>query len=222
MWANSRAMRRRRNSGSHGGLRLLLAASLPLALVCGAAHADLGNETQKFGAARADYFHGLEGDRTAELRASDEFSALERERPHDATILAYNGSLELLEAAHTWAFWNKHKLATEGLEKIDRSVQLAPDNLEVRFIHGATTFHLPFFYHRKQQAESDFAFIAPRAESAAQNGVLPRPLAASALDYYGQILADRNDARGARTAFQTAVRIDSASPGGRDALEHLQ
>ncbi len=187
-----------------------------------AASADLANFTQKFGAARADYFHGLEGDRSAELRANDEFTALARERPQDPTVLAYAGSLQLLEAAHTWAFWNKHRLATEGLAKIDRSVQLAPDNLEVRFIHAATTWHLPFFYHRKAQAESDFAFIAPRAEQAARHGALPPPLAAAALDYYGQILADRDDTHGARAAFEAAVRIDRKSPGGQDASERLQ
>ena len=201
---------------------LTFLACLLSALAFHPAFGDLGGYTQKFGVARADYFHGLEGDRSAELRATDEFSALERERPQDPTVLAYNGSLELLEAAHTWAFWNKHKLATEGLEKIDRSVQLAPDNLEVRFIRGATTWHLPFFYHRKTQSEGDFTYIAPHAESAARNGTFPRPLAASAMDYYGLILADRNDTRGAHAAFQAAVRIDSTSPGGRDALEHLQ
>ncbi len=214
--------RRRSRSGFSLRQRLAVALCAATAFVSSTAFADLGNFTQKFGAARADYFHALEGDRSAELRAGDEFSVLERERPLDPTVLAYSGSLQLLEAAHTWAFWNKHKLATEGLEKIDHSLQLAPDNLEVRFIHGATTWHLPFFYHRKSQAESDFAFIAPRAESAAKRGTLPPPLAAAALDYYGQILADHSDTHGARAAFEAAVRIDKASPGGQDASEHLQ
>jgi hypothetical protein len=34
-------------------------------------------------------------------------------------------------------------------------------------VHAETSLHLPFFYHRKQGAEQDFGFIAPRAEGAA-------------------------------------------------------
>ena len=136
--------------------------------------------------------------------------------------MAYSGSLELLEAARTWAVWDKHKLATEGLAKLDNSLQLAPANLEVRFIHGETNWHLPFFYHRKQTAERDFEYIAPRAESAVRDGTLKPELAAAALDRYGRILEDRNDSRGARVAYETAVRLDGGSPAGRDASRHLR
>ncbi len=177
---------------------------------------------QQVATARADYFAGIDGNSDADARARQAFATLERQHPGDPVILAYSGSLELLEAARTWAVWNKHKLATDGLAKLDRSVQLAPDNLEVRFIHGETTWHLPFFYHRKTQAESDFAYIAPRAETAARQGRLPAQLAAAALDRYGRILETRNDDPGARAAYMAAVRVAGDSPAGRDASRRLQ
>ncbi len=206
----------------HTLVRIVGTGLLALLPLSAAALADSGDYTQRFRSARTDYFRGLEGEREAETRAVDQFGALENEHPSDAVIMAYAGSLELLEAAHTWAVWNKHKLATDGLGKLDRAAQLEPANLEVRFIHAATTWHLPFFYHRKAQAESDFAYIAPRAEAAAAQGKLPSQLAAAALDYYGQILADRSDTSGARNAFEAAVRVDLSSPGGRDASRRLQ
>ena len=176
---------------------------------------------QQLERARADYFAGIDGDSNATDRAERDFASLEHARPNDATVMVYSGSLQLIEAARTWAVWNKHKLATEGLSKLDRSRQLDPQNLEVRFIHGETSWHLPFFYHRKQDAERDFAFIAPRAESAARIGALKPELAAAALDRYGRILADENDTTGARNAYEAAVRIDRGGPAGKDASRRL-
>jgi len=86
---------------------------------------------------------------------------------------AYSGSLELLEAAHTWAIWDKRRLANEGLAKMDQAVNRAPDDLEARFIRAASAWHLPFFFRRREQAASDFTFIAPRAEGAVAKGTLP-------------------------------------------------
>ncbi len=204
---------------------LIALCSLIVAATHTAAFADVQPSTaytKQLEAARADYFAGIDGDGDATDRAEQAFASMERGYPNDPTVMAYRGSLELIEAARTWAVWNKHKLATEGLAKLDNSLQLAPNNLEVRFIHGETTWHLPFFYHRKEDAERDFAYIAPRAESAVRNGTLKPPLAAAALDRYGRILQDRNDSRGARAAFETAVRVDSKSPAGQDASRRLQ
>src|ERR1700761_3035842 len=185
------------------GLAFLLAVSV--------AHADAGFQ-QRLSEARAQYFADLEGQHGAGDKARASFSALARDYPDNAVVEAYNGSLELLDAAHTWAVWDKHRLATEGLQKMDQAVDRAPTDLEARFIRAATTWHLPFFFKRKEQSASDFAIIAPKAESAAAHGHLPPALAAAALDYYGQVLAGRSDTNGAKQAFEAAVRVDSGSP----------
>jgi hypothetical protein len=171
--------------------------------------------------ARALYFAGLEGRHGAADQARVSFAELSREYPGNAVVQAYAGSLELLDAAHTWAFWDKHRLASEGLQKMDQAVNRSPGNLEARFIRAATTWHLPFFFKRKEQSASDFALIAPQAEAAAKNGILPPPLAAAALDYYGQVLTDKDNADAARQAFAAAVRVDAGSPAGRDAQKRL-
>ncbi len=132
------------------------------------------------------------------------------------------GSLELLDAAHTWAIWRKHALSQEGLGTMDAAVNAAPGDLEARFVRALTTWHLPFFFHRKQQAEADLLFLGPRAEQAARNGALPPPLAAAALDYWGQVLAERTQPDGARKAYLAAVRVDKNSPGGADAQKRLR
>jgi hypothetical protein len=177
---------------------------------------------QRLAVARAQYFADLQGNHAAGERAHESFAALSKDFPGDPVVDAYSGSLELLDAARTWAIWDKRRLANEGLAKMDQAVNRAPDNLEARFIRAASTWHLPFFYKRRDQAADDFTFIAPRAEAAVTKGTLPPELAAAALDYYGQVLIERSDNHGAKQAFETAVRIDGTSPGGRDAMKRLR
>ena len=184
--------------------------------------AEPDNFTQRLTEARKQYFADLQGDKAAGPKARASFAELSRDYPTNAVVEAYSGSLELLDAARTWAVWEKGKLANEGLSKLDQAVNRAPDDLEARFIRAASTWHLPFFYKRREQSASDFAFIAPRAEAAVAKGALPSELGAAALDYYGQVLAGRSDSHGAKEAFEAAVRVDEASPGGRDALKRLR
>jgi hypothetical protein len=177
---------------------------------------------QRLAEARRQYFANLQGDRAAGYQARASFRALAHDYPEQSVVEAYSGSLELLEAARTWAIWDKRRLANEGLQKMDQAVNHAPGDLEARFIRAASCWHLPFFYKRKEQAANDFTVIAPQAEAAAAKGTLPPELAAAALDYYGQVLIDRTDSHGAKQAFEAAVRVDSSSPAGRDAQKRLR
>lgn len=191
-------------------------------LACSAVvRADVSFE-QRLAEARVQYFADLEGKRGAADQARASFAALSRDYPDNTVVEAYSGSLELLDAAHTWVIWDKRRLANEGLQKLDQAVNRAPGDLEARFIRAASTWHLPFFFKRKAQSADDFAIIAPQAEAAAAKGTLPRELAAAALDYYGQVLMDRSNSDGARQAFQAAVRVDGDCPAGRDAAKRLR
>ncbi len=177
---------------------------------------------QQLAAARSSYYADLSGDHAADSEARQRFAALVHDHPHDPTLEAYEGSLRLLEAGRTWALWRKHTLSMDGLAEMDSAVNADPNNLEARFVRALTTWHLPFFFHRKDQAEADLLFLGPRSEQAAQTGALPPQLAAAALDYWGQVLEERNQAAAARKAYTAAVRVDRGSPGGQDAQKRLQ
>ena len=176
---------------------------------------------QQLAQARAAYFQDLQGDSNAAGIAKKDFRALKAEAPDNPVVMAYSGSLALLEAARTWAFWNKQSWSQKGLAEMDKAVAMAPDNLEARFIRGASCWHLPFFFHRKQQAEQDLTFVAMRATRAVKDGTLPPQLGAAALDYYGKILENRSQHAEAQQAFRDAMRVDPRSPGGKDAASHL-
>lgn len=205
------------------GKRFLLSFLL-LALPACAAELDghPGAWRDQLAQARTAYYAGLYGDHAADADARERFAALVREHPHNPTVEAYVGSLQLLEAGRTWALWRKHSLSEDGLQQMDAAVQADPNDLEARFVRALTVWHLPFFFHRKQQAEDDLLFLGPRAEAAARSGALPQPLAAAALDYWGQVLADRDQGDEARKAYAAAVRVDPSSPGGQDASKRLR
>ena len=105
---------------------------------------------------------------------------------------------------------------------MDAAVNSNPDDLEARFVRALTTWHLPSFFHRKQQAEDDLLYLGPRAETAARSGALPPKLAAAALDYCGQVLEDRKQPDKARQAYLAAARVDADSPAGKDAVKRLR
>lgn len=176
---------------------------------------------QKLAQARTAYFRDLQGDSSAGKQAAQDFRELLVAHPHNPVVMAYSGSLLLLKAARTWAFWNKRTLARQGLAELDKAVATDPNNLEARFIRGASTWHLPFFFHRKDQAERDLTFVALRAKRAVRDGRLPPQLGAAALDYYGKILLNRSRPSEAQKAFHEALSVDPDSPGGRDAASHL-
>ena len=190
-------------------------------------HVDRAEYRNRLGVARAAYFKVI----TTNDRASDEaahraLAELQLQYPGDPVAKAYQGSLELLDVAHSWAIWNLHKQAADGLSLLDSAVAEAAssevqEEPEARFIRAATSWHLPGFYHRRDQCEADFQWLAGRAERDAREGRLPPELAAAAYDYWGQILAERKDVGGARAAFNAAVRIAAQSPAGIEAAKRL-
>ena len=96
------------------------------------------NFVQRLAEGRSQYFAYLQGNRAAGDKARAAFRALSHDYPGNAVVDAYSGSLELLDAAHTWAIWDKRKLANEGLARMDQAVNRAPGDLEARFIRGAS------------------------------------------------------------------------------------
>jgi tetratricopeptide (TPR) repeat protein len=183
---------------------------------------DSQHYSERLSLARTAYFKVLtSSDQETDKAAHQALDQLQREYPNDPVGKAYQGSLELLDAAHNWAIWNLHKQAAEGLNLLDQAVSEAPDEPEARFIRAATSWHLPSFYHRKAQCEADFQLLASQAEEDANRGKLIPPLAAATLNYWGQILINRNDLPQAKAAFAKAAKIAPDSPGGTDARQRL-
>jgi hypothetical protein len=202
-------------------LAILMVAAIPVLAAVGG-DVDRQQYRNRLNVARLAYFKVVaSNDRAADDAAHRALAELEREYPGDPIAKAYQGSLELLDVAHSWVIWNLHKQAAEGLSLLDGAVTEAPDEPEARFIRAATSWHLPGFYHRREQCEADFEWLAGRAERDAREGRLPPELAAAAYNYWGQILVGRKDVGGARAAFSSAIRVAAQSPAGVEAAKRL-
>ena len=69
---------------------------------------------------------------------------------------AYLGALHAVRGKHAFMPHNKFIWAMRGLKRMDAALALAPEDLEVLFIHAAVCHHLPFFFARGDDAKKDF------------------------------------------------------------------
>lgn len=187
--------------------------------------ADPQNAQLKLALAKLLYFQGV-ADGGEPARRSEEMLLALRDGP-DASAMnkpvleVYLGSLTLLRAARTLAIWNKASLADEGLAMMDKAVAMSPDNPEIVFIRGVSTYHLPFFFGRAKQSAADFAWLAPRAGKAFEEGTLDAMLATAALYHHGLCVID-SDKNAAITAWREAATLGPQTPAGKDAIKQLR
>ena len=196
----------------------LVAATLLLVSV---ASAQKQNLAESFARARMLYYRGADGDAKSYDEADKLFTEFYREHAKVPRIEAYYGSLRLLEASHTWALWKKNRLSKEGIETMDAAVAAAPDDLEIRFVRAATTYGLPSFFHRKEQSEQDFAYLAKRAEQASREGLLEPRLAAASLYFHAEFLRDAHR-QDAVATWKKAIAVAPDSRAARDSEEELK
>ena len=167
---------------------------------------------------RLHFYRALERDADA-LRDCERLTA----GADDAAplLLAYRGACEMLRAATAPLPWDKGKHAKLGLGMLDRSVAAAPDDLEVRFVRGMTSYHLPAFFGRARVAAEDLSSVAGSAEAAVRDGRLTPKLAAAALFHHGELLARQGQRDAARDAWSRAAALGPGTSAGEAAREKL-
>jgi hypothetical protein len=159
------------------------------------------------------YYKAVDGDRSAGARAATLLDEMQRSRSDDPLLLAYRGSVFLLESSWAVAPWRKGKLAKRGLAMMDRAVELSPRQIEVRFVRAATTMRLPGIFRRGEQSASDFAEIAPLVPDAVRSGKLEARLGTAALHSHAVNREEAGDHAGARQACGLAVELGPQTPG---------
>jgi hypothetical protein len=164
--------------------------------------------------ARQLFFAAVDGDARS-LRACDDL--LQRCDEDPAKVAAYQGGCRLLQAARAPLPWDKGRLVKEGLALLDDAVRRAPGDLEVRFVRGMSSYHLPRFMGRAATAASDLAAVAAEAENATVTGELDLPIACAALFHHGKVLDDRGDRAGAVAAWRRATRLGPDTRAGQAA-----
>ena len=78
---------------------------------------------------------------------------------HAGRTQVYIGALFALRGKHAFFPYTKLKWARRGLAMMDSGLKKSPNDIEALFIHGATCYHLPFFFRRGDDAQRDFRKI---------------------------------------------------------------
>lgn len=164
------------------------------------------------------HYRGCEGDRPAAIRAEQMLTSLAAATPADPVVMAYLGSARMLAAARAWQPLRKLELTKQGAALLDDAVAAAPENLEIRFLRGASLYHLPAFFNKRAAAEADFRWVVDRLGTTQ----LEPALAAAALYYDGLTRARHRDHESARQVWQTAVALAPDSKAGKDAAARLR
>lgn len=92
-------------------------------------------------------------------RAELLFEEILKEKRDHAEAMTMYGSLKTIMGRDAFLPWNKMKYVEQGCDKMDKAVQLAPDNLNIRITRALNNINLPSFFNRITYCLEDFEFI---------------------------------------------------------------
>ncbi|MGA7159483.1 MAG: hypothetical protein WBZ48_00665 [Bacteroidota bacterium] len=161
---------------------------------------------------------GVAGDDKAVEKGFTCFNKILELDPSNALGLAYRGSLWTLRARDAWWPFTKMKDVDNGVDEMDKAVDLAPDNISVRLVRGINSIHLPSMFRRLPIALKDFDFMLNDARFAGFNPHL------RSIIYYWAGVAFQSDGQRAKAKelLQNAVAADPNSETARKAEDELK
>jgi hypothetical protein len=164
---------------------------------------------------------GVDGDDSAAKAAAIGFDALLVEAPDDLRIRAYVGSARLLAARAATVPWDKLKLSKQGLEQLDAALAARPDDVELRWLRGVSSWELPAFFSRRAQSTADLSAAAERVDAAYRDGAIDLVVAAAIWYYRGRDLRRSGDRPSAETCWRKAIGLGPETPGALSARAAL-
>jgi len=107
------------------------------------------------------HYHDLsvEGDKKAVDKGKQIFEKVLSLNPTNAFATGYYGSILSLKARDASMPWTKIKYAKRGFRQLDKSIQMNPDDLDVRLIRAMNSYQVPKIMKRLNLAIEDFNFI---------------------------------------------------------------
>ncbi|MBK6481818.1 MAG: hypothetical protein KBF32_12645 [Chitinophagales bacterium] len=102
------------------------------------------------------YGQGVE-DEAAAKKLLDLVSAIDQ---NDPLLLGYRGGAEALLAKHAWNPYTKLEYLDKSMKTLQRSIDLDPQNTEIRFIRFSIQFYVPRFLGLSKNLKEDAHVIA--------------------------------------------------------------
>lgn len=138
--------------------------------------------------------------------------------PSNALALAYRGSLWTMRGRDAWWPFTKMKHVEKGIDELDKAVEIAPDDVGVRFLRGINSLNLPSMFKRLPTALQDFAYLLAHPGFSHFDAELQ-----STIYCWGGIAYKQdNQLSKANEYLQRAVAVAPDSDTARKAIEELK
>ncbi len=107
------------------------------------------------------YYHdlGVAGDQKAVEQGEEMLKKAVTLDPNNAYTMGYYGSILSLKARDATMPWTRIKYAKQGFEQLDKSIQMNPEDLNVRLIRAMNSYQVPKIMKRMPISLEDFNFI---------------------------------------------------------------
>lgn len=102
---------------------------------------------------------GVAGDHKAVEQGEQLFKNALSLDPNNAFAMGFYGSILSLKARDAKIPWTRIKYAKKGFEQLDKSIQMNPDDLDVRLIRAMNSYQVPKIMKRLPLSLEDFDFI---------------------------------------------------------------
>ncbi len=138
--------------------------------------------------------------------------------PNNALATGYYGSILSLKARDASMPWAKVKFAKQGFEQLDKSIQMNPDDLDVRLIRAMNSYQVPKFMKRLPLSIEDFNFIIKHKKFESWT---PDHRAFVYL-HFGKALEKDDQPEKAKEMFDLAIKEAPGSKSGLEAKKALK
>jgi tetratricopeptide (TPR) repeat protein len=140
--------------------------------------------------------------------------------PRNAAAMVYLGSTKTQKAqTRQNRPWEAMEFLQEGFTWMDKAVQTAPDEAEVRFLRGANSVQIPDAFGRLPVALDDFQVLETLITK--NPACLDKGMVSAARYYYGLALLKAGDRAEADRAFRRAIESDPESSYAEKARAEL-
>ena len=136
----------------------------------------------------------------------------------NAYATGYYGSILSLKARDASMPWTKVKYAKQGFEQLDKSIEMNPEDLDVRLIRAMNSSQVPKFMKRLTLSIEDFNFIIKHKTF----GSWTPDHRAFVYLHFGKALEKDNQPEKAKEFFELAIKEAPGSKSAQDAKKAIK
>ena len=160
---------------------------------------------------------GVAGDKKAVDKGEEIFEKVLSRNSNNAFATGYYGSILSLKARDAKMPWTKIKYAKKGFEQLDKSIQMNPEDLQVRSIRAMNGYQVPKIMKRLPLSLEDFNYIIEHKTFESWTS----DHKAFLYLHFGKALEKDDQDEKAREYFEMAAKIAPQSKSGIEAKVKL-